>query len=175
MANSLLLRGEAGRMDGYVERCADVLRCRVTRGAGKGARLLVHCAGGQMREYPLTESGEEQRFPAPEGLLCGACVVMGSSVLCATDGAAREMGWAALNAANRAKKEREPSPEMSDAADEHSEPEERTHAPCEAAIRMPEPRWPPPPCLASARYDGGRWVSRMEVDQAGAAPAHGAP
>lgn len=172
MANSLLLRGEAGRMDGYVERCADVLRCRVTRGAGKGARLFVRYADGTVREYALAEGGEEQRFPASEGALCGACVVTGDGVLCATDGASREMGRAALDAAMRTVKERAASVEPHPVCDA---PEERPPAPEAQAVCVPEPRWPPPPCLASACYDGGRWVSRGEAAQADAAPARGAP
>ena len=173
MANSLLLRGEAGRMDGYVERRADALRCRVTRGVAQGARLLVRFAGGQMREYPLREGSEEQRFPAPEGAFCGACVVTGNGVLCATDEAARKMGWAALNAADRAEKAQEQPPYGP--PDAEKEQKAQTSKACRADIRLPEMRWPPPPCLRALRYDGGRWVSREEETQDGAAPARGAP
>ena len=85
---------------------------------------------------PLAEGGEEQRFPASEGALCGACVVTGDGVLCATDGASREMGRAALDAAMRTVKERAASVEPHPVCDA---PEERPPAPEAQAVCVPEP------------------------------------
>ena len=168
MANSLLLRGDAGRMDGYVQRSANTLRCRVTHGAARGTRLFVCFADGQVCEFSLSEGNGEQLFPAPEGALSGACVVTGDIVVCATDASAREMGWMALRAAESAAQR--PALPVPEPPDDKEEPEKQPLRSCKMESCMPEMRWPPPPCLASARYDGGRWVNREEEATADAAP-----
>ena len=173
MGNSLLLRDEAGRMAGYVQLCAGTLRCRVTVGAAERAKLLVCYADGGAQTCDLSEDGGEQTWPAASGALRGACVLSGGHVLCATDGAARAAGRKAL----LDRQPRKPR-EVQEPPKAHDEQENDVYTIQKTAeeVAFPQRRWPPPPCLSGARYDGGTWIiSGEEGTQAGAAPDRGAP
>ena len=173
MGNSLLLRDEAGRMSGYVQLCAGALRCRVTAGAAEPMELLVGYADGGGQTFGLAADGGEQTWPVPPCTLRGACVLSEGHVLCATDEAARLAG-------RRALLDRQPGRpcKAQDSLQESGEREADACVTRKAAdeVAFPQRRWPPPPCLAGARYDGGAWIIRGEEGtQADAAPDRDAP
>lgn len=173
MGNSLLLKDEAGRMTGYVQLCAGTLRCRVTAGAAERAELLVGYADGGAQTCDLAADSGEQTWPAASGALRSACVLSGGHVLCATDETARAAGWKAL-LDRRPRKPRE-AQETPKAHDEQENGACVIQKPAEE-VTFPQRRWPPPPCLSGARYDGGAWITRGEEGtQTGAAPDRGAP
>lgn len=173
MGNSLLIRDEAGRMAGYVQLCAGTLRCRVTSGAAERAKLLVCYADGGAQTCDLSADGGEQTWLAASGALRGACVLSGGHVLCATDDAARAAGRKALlDRQPRKPREAQEPPQAHDGQENGTcvipKPAEE--------VTFPQRRWPPPPCLSGARYDGGAWITRGEEGtQTDAAPARGAP
>ena len=173
MGNSLLLRDEAGRMTGYVQLCAGTLRCRVTAGAAERMELLVGYVDGGAQTCDFAVDGGEQTWPAASGALRGACVLSGGRVLCATDDAARAAGRKAL--LDRQPRKPRDTQEPPKAHNEQEKGARAVRKPSEEVL-LPQRRWPPPPCLAGARYDGGAWIIRGEEGtQADAVPDRGAP
>ena len=201
MGRSFVLRQPGGALAGYMMANRDALQLRASGIPAAGAELTLIDAKGVQSRRRLRPTDQEQTLDGTGGEIAAAYAIGGGRVILATDAqtlrtAERELAGRMRTPAEEAGKQRAhhgrgDAPGRTAFSDQHSGEqaaqesgacaEERIDgAPREERARPDgEPaqrRWPPPPCLMGARYEGGRWVTaiRTTSDMPGAPPRCGA-
>ena len=181
VGKSFVLKGQRGEAAGFLQQSGRTLRCKASGGAEHG-RLVLCFADGSRQSLELALDGSEQEWPddGKRAIDCAYVFAAGSLLFCTDERGRRAYEQDALREQRPARREqREAAPAADDAqsaatahvqgvaqdaradgGDEAPEPYARAEARDDEGREtreLPEGRWPPPPCMPSARYRQGRW------------------
>lgn len=195
MGRSFVLRQPGGALAGYMIANRDALQLRASGIPAAGGELTLVDAQGTETRRSLHSTEQEQTLGGTGGEIAAVYAIGGGRVLFASDAQAlrtaerilsdRERNPTQAGGAQRKQPAQEDAQSRQFSAAQHSggQPgQERSGSVLkqEGGQRDEMPaqqrRWPPPPCLTGARYEGGRWVTakRAMTDTPGAPPHCGA-
>ena len=188
MSRSFVLKRPDGALTGYLVEGKDTLWLRAEGIPATGGELTLLDSADTQTHCALAPTQREQALRGGGSPIEGAYALGGGRVLFATSDDALEMAARALAKqeaaidAQRTKAKRgegasfqggrdadEESPCREPRQDERKERAGRDGARGEALAQR---RWPPPPCLKGAYYEGGQWLTVTErtADRRGEPP-----
>lgn len=160
MGKSFVLKDTAGHPRGYLLQQSGKICCRASLGALQ-ARLVMLFEDGTQMQHEMQSDGTETSWPCDARKLCGGYACAENRLLLFSDEEARR---AFERARIRQKAVRTAAEEDGYEPKEEQSSKEPAPAPQETAAgeatieeRLPQRRWPPPPCWPTARYVHGSW------------------
>ena len=161
MGKSFILKDRSGTAVGYFQQGIHSVRCRLSS-EEEGTEIILFYVGGKHNSRLIEETGKEMEWKEADGIVEEVVISRDGVIIAASSPQARLQFERMYSTVQTNKKRDNPSVLPVEETHESQQIEEENKSKETAEKnRMPERRWPRPPCWQEAVYRQGMWTERQ--------------